>query len=154
MACEKHKTFVNRISCTNFHLINVHSGQRSTKFQYLWNFALARQRDKGFVRRKDGPGHYEGMPKSGNFTRLRGPQVPCPGQRARVEQFAVFIGNLTIYSDQSAGHNGIESMGIAEGGGKHDEGGTGRSWRLGTFDPPKAKIEVTAADEPEPMEAQ
>lgn len=43
---------------------------------------------------------------------------------------------------------------LAKRGGKHDEGGTGPSWRLGTSVPPppplprSRKIEAAAADEP------
>ena len=43
---------------------------------------------------------------------------------------------------------------LARRGGKHDEGGTGPSWRLGTSVPPppplprSRKIEAAAADEP------
>lgn len=80
------------------------------------------------------------------FTSHRGPGYLFGG--ARDEQFAVFIGNLKIYGNQRTRLNRIVSEdGVAEGG-KHDEGGTGRSWRLGTADPPPGRKIVAAADEP------
>lgn len=70
----------------------------------------------------------------------QGPRILCwPVEEHERDQFVVFIGNLKIYSNQGLWLNRTASMDNAQEGGKHDEGGTGRSWRLGTSDPPPAE---------------
>lgn len=86
---------------------------------------------------------------SATFTRFQGQQIPClPGKDLKPNQFAVFIVNLKIYSNQKPHLNRTSSMNNVE---KVENMTKAEQDEVGALGPPilfRPKIEVAAADEP------